>query len=246
MFLMLSLALALPAHASTPDGETPAVESVCDDYSGKAGGICVAYCEATDCDSDSPHASEKACDRLYDQFVSAVDEEPPCLVSDYPVDLVYSADDIVTEIYVDGTALSDDGSHLGWSLESFQSLTLSSGTHTIAVRVDDIARSLSGFRMAVSVDGVETWVTGDGSWLFSDDAPVGSWTEVTYDDSAWGTPDICVDGWGNQPTLSTLNAGSSEWVWESVYTNGYCIPYDLDTGYFLADESSWFRLSFTL
>ncbi|MDP2316956.1 MAG: hypothetical protein Q8P41_28950 [Pseudomonadota bacterium] len=236
--------IALPALAGTPDGETPAVESVCDDYSGAAGGICVAYCEATDCDAD-PNASETACDRLYDRFVDLTGDEPPCLSTDYAVELVYSADDIVTELYIDGVALADDGHHLGWSLESFQSLTLSSGTHTIAVRVDDIARSLAGLNMSVSVDGLETWVTGDSAWKVSDNAPMGAWTDVAYDDSTWTTPVVCPNGWGSPASLSTLNAGSSEWVWDDL-TFGSCRPYDYTGGAYVVDATSWFRLTFTL
>lgn len=242
--MIVLLSLALPAFAKTPDGETPAVETVCEDYSGAAGGICVAYCEATDCDED-PHASDAACDRLHDRFVALIGEEPPCESTDYAVDLVYSADDIVTEIYVDGVALADDGSHLGWALESFQSLTLASGTHTIAVRVDDIARAIAGFRMSVSVDGVETWVTGDSDWKVSDNAPVGAWTDVSYDDSTWGTPVVCPNGWGFPAGLATLNAGTSVWVWDDL-TFGRCYPYDVVAGSYVVDPTTWFRLSFTL
>ena len=243
--MTLLFSLALPILASTPDGETPAVESVCDDFSGAAGGVCVAYCEATDCDSDSAHASEAACDRLYERFVALTGEEPPCLETDYLVDLVYSGDDIVTDLYIDGAELVDDGNHLGWANESFQSFILSSGTHTLVVRIDDIARGLAGFRMAVSVDGTETWVTGDGSWKASDDAPVGAWTDVSYDDSAWAAPVVCRDGWGNQPNLSTLNAGTSSWVWD-YSISGTCVPYDLNGRILIPDTTSWFRMSFTL
>ncbi len=242
--MTLLLSLVLPAFASTPDGETPAAETVCDDYSGAAYGSCVAYCEATDCDAD-PNASETACDRLYDRFVGQTGEEPPCLVTDYAIDLLYSGDDIVTELYVDGVALADDGNHLGWALESTQSLTLSSGTHTIAVRIDDIARGLAGFRMAVSVDGAETWITGASDWKVSDDEPVGAWTDVSYDDSTWASPIVCPDGWGFQPGLATLNAGSSLWVWDDL-TSGSCRPFDLTGRLFVVDATSWFRLSFTL
>lgn len=46
---------AVPSIAQTPDGETPAVETVCDPLKGATPGLyglCVAYCEAQDCDSD--------------------------------------------------------------------------------------------------------------------------------------------------------------------------------------------------
>ena len=70
---LLAGALVLVVHgqprAQTPDGETPAEESVCDDFSGAAWGLCNAYCEAMDCDGD-PRASASACDRVAAQFDS--------------------------------------------------------------------------------------------------------------------------------------------------------------------------------
>lgn len=48
--LALFLILATGALAQTPDGETPAEEVTCDAYSGRAFGLCNAYCEAIDCD----------------------------------------------------------------------------------------------------------------------------------------------------------------------------------------------------
>ncbi len=65
--------------AKTPDGKTPAEETVCDVDIGVAYGLCVAYCEAMDCDSDKPHASWKACNKIYRNYVKQTDFEPPCL-----------------------------------------------------------------------------------------------------------------------------------------------------------------------
>jgi hypothetical protein len=54
---MLAFLLALgltvtvtPVRAGTPDGQTPAQESICSPLSGAAFGVCNAYCEAQDCD----------------------------------------------------------------------------------------------------------------------------------------------------------------------------------------------------
>lgn len=66
------------ASAQTPDGETPAIETVCDGQSGAAFGLCNAYCEAMDCDSGEPQASEKACNRVFDKFEQVTGEVPPC------------------------------------------------------------------------------------------------------------------------------------------------------------------------
>ena len=49
---------AVPVMALTPDGKTPAEETVCEGLSGAAFGLCNAYCEAMDCDGE-PKASQK-------------------------------------------------------------------------------------------------------------------------------------------------------------------------------------------
>lgn len=75
------LVLAIPATASTPDGQTPSRETICDSQSGAAFGLCNAYCEAMDCDSPAPEASPKACERVLANFVRHTGEQPPCVVS---------------------------------------------------------------------------------------------------------------------------------------------------------------------
>jgi hypothetical protein len=81
------LLLAAPAAAQTPDGQTPAEETVCDGMMGAAWGLCNAYCEAMDCDlyyvlgdAPVPSASMEACLRVHANFekVSGL-LCPPCL-----------------------------------------------------------------------------------------------------------------------------------------------------------------------
>ncbi|HEX6901376.1 MAG TPA: hypothetical protein VF789_16745 [Thermoanaerobaculia bacterium] len=80
--LILALPLLLictgAALAQTPDGETPAQEAVCDDETGAAYGLCNAYCEAMDCESDDPQASETACTRVKDKFTQITGRDLPC------------------------------------------------------------------------------------------------------------------------------------------------------------------------
>jgi hypothetical protein len=58
--LALPLGLARVAVAQgTPDGVTPAVEAMCSGLRGNSFGLCVAYCEAHDCDLD-PGSTECA------------------------------------------------------------------------------------------------------------------------------------------------------------------------------------------
>ncbi len=63
IFLALILILIPTATgAQTPDGQTPAEETYCDEYSGRKFGICNAWYEAMDCDDAAHKAS--ACDNL--------------------------------------------------------------------------------------------------------------------------------------------------------------------------------------
>jgi hypothetical protein len=85
----LALLTAGAGFAQTPDGETPAEETVCDIYSGAAFGLCNAYCEAMDCellfDDDpetSPNASATACMKVLDNFIKITGEELTCEVED--------------------------------------------------------------------------------------------------------------------------------------------------------------------
>ena len=58
LFASLSI-IGLPATASTPDGQTPAEETICnplmaEDVSNGLYGLCIAFCEAQDADEDYP------------------------------------------------------------------------------------------------------------------------------------------------------------------------------------------------
>lgn len=85
---MLALAAAA-AGAQTPDQQTPANEGVCDELIGATPGLyglCVAYCEAQDCDpvvADQDPESCVASDRklldLYNDHKSPADPEMPCV-----------------------------------------------------------------------------------------------------------------------------------------------------------------------
>lgn len=74
------LAALLPASASTPDGQTPSEETVCDGQTGAAYGLCNAYCEAMDCDSPAPHASPTGCSRVAANYTRITGEPLPCAV----------------------------------------------------------------------------------------------------------------------------------------------------------------------
>ena len=79
--LSLALLATLPLAASTPDGQTPSEETVCDGQTGAAYGLCTAYCEAMDCDSPAPHASPTACSRVAENFTRITGLPLPCDVT---------------------------------------------------------------------------------------------------------------------------------------------------------------------
>lgn len=73
MFVCLFLSLMIfvvPSVAATPDGFTPSQETVCEDagLTGALWGLCNAYCQAMDCDSDSPKASLEACRKTAQKY----------------------------------------------------------------------------------------------------------------------------------------------------------------------------------
>ncbi|MEO6194081.1 MAG: hypothetical protein ABIS20_13810 [Thermoanaerobaculia bacterium] len=65
-------------NRGTPDGIPPSEEAVCDGLTGAAHGLCTAYCEAMDCDSGSPQASQTACNKVGNKFEQITGGRPPC------------------------------------------------------------------------------------------------------------------------------------------------------------------------
>jgi hypothetical protein len=80
LFGLSVLATASAYAQGTPDGETPAEETVCDDagLTGAAYGLCNAYCEAMDCDSANPNANSNACMKVLSDFTKHSEELIPC------------------------------------------------------------------------------------------------------------------------------------------------------------------------
>jgi hypothetical protein len=76
--LYLGLLAGGAVSAKTPDGQPPSVETVCDNETGAAFGLCNAYCEAMDCDSPNPHASEQGCASVRNNFERKTGRPMPC------------------------------------------------------------------------------------------------------------------------------------------------------------------------
>ena len=60
----------------TPDEQPPAEEQVCEDAGlfGSAFGLCVAFCEANDCDVQLDEAEGRACSVLRDKYFRTTGE----------------------------------------------------------------------------------------------------------------------------------------------------------------------------
>lgn len=65
-------------NLGTPDGVPPSGESACDGLEGAAHGLCTSYCEAMDCDSAAPNASEQACAVAATRFERITGRVMPC------------------------------------------------------------------------------------------------------------------------------------------------------------------------
>ena len=53
-------------------------DGICDDLSGPAWGLCHAYCEAMECDTENPNAAEDACMAVGARFQRVTGDLPPC------------------------------------------------------------------------------------------------------------------------------------------------------------------------
>ena len=91
---------SVPATAQTPDGETPAVEEVCDTLIGATPGLyglCVAYCEAHDADLLSePDVPNRNILRNYNTKKTKFDPPMPCAQIEEVDDCVcWTADELL-------------------------------------------------------------------------------------------------------------------------------------------------------
>ena len=78
LFVCLAI-FGLPVMAQTSDGATPAEETVCDGLDEVMFGICIAYCEAMDCDNPDHKASNKACQNKVQSWAGMAGDVPlPC------------------------------------------------------------------------------------------------------------------------------------------------------------------------
>jgi len=71
--LMITSTTATAYGDGTPDEQPPAEEQVCDDAGllGAAFGLCVAFCEANDCDAQLDQPDDRACSVLREKYARA-------------------------------------------------------------------------------------------------------------------------------------------------------------------------------
>lgn len=119
-----------PVMASTTDGMTPSDETVCDDLTGKAFGICNAYCEAMDCDNPNHRASDKACSKKFDQWVALNGEQEPLPCEDASLSIAKTAT---------SGALSSEGGLLEVVAPAEVNYSiLVTNTGSVAIEVDEV------------------------------------------------------------------------------------------------------------
>jgi hypothetical protein len=74
--VMFGAATATAYGNGTPDEQPPAEEQVCEDAGlfGSALGLCVAFCEANDCDANVDGADDRACSSLRAKYARVTGE----------------------------------------------------------------------------------------------------------------------------------------------------------------------------
>jgi hypothetical protein len=70
LLLACTFLVPTPASAQTPDASTPAQEEACTKYEGEGArqGLCIAYCEAQDCDNTKD--SNPSCGTIAERFIA--------------------------------------------------------------------------------------------------------------------------------------------------------------------------------
>ena len=109
LFLALLLLCTGAALATTPDGQTPSEETVCDSEAGAAYGLCNAYCEAMDCDSGNAQASPNACSKVRSKFQNITGRDLPCEAASCPC--VGNA--VFDNVLANADSCFDDGDRIG-------------------------------------------------------------------------------------------------------------------------------------
>ena len=94
------------AMSETPDGMTPAEEGICDTEEGAAYGLCVSYCEATDCADGVQQADPEACERLKNNYQRIADKAFPCEECPCKYDLVPPTAECLGTVYNETLELS--------------------------------------------------------------------------------------------------------------------------------------------
>jgi hypothetical protein len=94
--------------AKTPDGQTPSRETVCDNETGAAYGLCNAYCEAMDCTDPNQRASNQGCESVKANFEKKTGRPLPCAMTCPCPGLLQLFNDIVSGAVIVTRCIADD------------------------------------------------------------------------------------------------------------------------------------------
>jgi len=103
LLITLLTALLIPISAGA---QTPVEESVCDGLLGASWGLCNAYCEAMDCDSEDPNASSTACLKVLSKYNAQTEARIPCARVQCPCWAPEDVDTLLSECERDGVSVT--------------------------------------------------------------------------------------------------------------------------------------------
>lgn len=171
-----------PVLASTPDGLTPSEETVCDVLEDTEYGICNAYCEAMDCDSDNHKASNKACAKKLEIWNSLVGGQPIPCEAEPGITLTKTVNAVDGEIPV-GDEVVYSFSILNSGNVDLENIMLSDAF--ILGALDDCAAELAGAILPVGGEAITC--NSDPGELFAENSTVFN-TAVVSAVGIYGTP----------------------------------------------------------
>jgi hypothetical protein len=103
LLIVLLSPLFIPISASA---QPPADESVCDGLSGPSWGLCNAYCEAMDCESENANASSAACQKVLSEYTTHTEQVIPCARVECPCWAPEDVDTLLSECESDALSVA--------------------------------------------------------------------------------------------------------------------------------------------
>ena len=139
LIALVSFLLVSTSASAQPSND----ESVCNGLSGASWGLCNAYCEVLDCESENPNASSTACLKILSEYETHTDQVIPCARVECRCWTPEDVDTLLSECEYDAFSVTcsdllfqGQGSLLITEMECSGESGLEEMTHYLSARID--------------------------------------------------------------------------------------------------------------